>query len=351
MTLAYKAVNTISDYVRASGKDLLLVSDGAGWALDGVARGIARHLPLTHRAAVVRRLAPWTRGATIHFINRYAALEDGRAERLHRHNRLIVNWSHGGAVPFEHPELAAAENDLRRIAPFVDRVQVWSSLYIPVVQRLGLDPARIVLLPLGIEVDAFDGGLGRAEARRRLDVPAEAVCVGSFQRDGETAPKLVKGPDILVDLAERLQRRLPRLLVVLSGPARGWVRGELARRGIPFRYVGIVPDHALTALYRACDLYAVTAREEGGPLSLLEAMASGVPVVTTDVGIGHDLVHTGVNGARVDVDDVGSLEREAVRLLEDPDLAARMVAQATDDVRAYDWRSLVPRYVRDLYGA
>lgn len=351
MTPLAKAAAAVSDYARAIGNDVLLVSDGAGWALDAVALGIARHLPRGHRAAVVRRVGPWTRGRSIHFVNRYLALEGSVAERLHGRNKLIVNWSHGGAEPLDHPDLLAAEDGLRRIAPHLDRVQVWSSLYVPVVRRLGVDPTRIVVLPLGIDTAAFASDISRAEAKDRLGFHPEAVCVGSFQRDGEIEPKLVKGPDIFVDLAERLHRQSPRLIVLLSGPARGYVRRELGKRGIPFRYFGIVTDRERCTLYRACDLYAITAREEGGPLSLLEAMASGAPVVTTDVGMAHDLVQDGSNGARVPVGDTEALEREALRLLRDPVLADRMTDQARQDVRQYDWRWLAPRYAAELYDA
>lgn len=344
-----RGVNALVDYGRAFRSDLLLVSDGAGWALDSVARSIARHIPSACRPAVVRRVHPWTRHHVIHFVNRYSALRPGTVERLHRRNRLVVNWSHGGNTRLEHPDLQAAEERLRSVAPYIDVVQVWSSLYVPVVRRLGVEERRIVVLPLGIELDRFRDGISRTEAQRRCGIPTGAACVGSFQRDGDAEPKLVKGPDIFVELATRLHRRIPQLLVLLSGPARGYVCTALDDRGIPYRYYGVISAQQLSELYRACDLYTITAREEGGPLSLLESMASGVPVVSTDVGMAHDLIRNDDNGALVPVGDVDGLERESLRILSDPEVARRLSDRALRDVPAYDWRALAPRYATELY--
>lgn len=336
--------------LRAARADVLLISDGAGWALDDVAQGIADHVRPARSAAVLSWAPPWSAGRRIHFVDRYRAVEGETAVRLARRNRLIVNWSHGGLLPTDSADLRAVARRFRQVATHFVRVQVWSSLYVPVVRELGVPDERIVLLPLGLRTDAFPPDRGsREDAKTRLGIRPDAICVGSFQRDGDDEPKLVKGPDVLVELAGRLARRSDRIVVLLTGPARGWVRRELEARSVPFRYFGVVPDAGRVRYYHACDLYAITSREEGGPISLLEAMSSGVPVVSTRVGMPADVIRHGENGALVEVEDVDGLEREAARTLWEPGVAAAYVRSAFAAARDHDWRVLGPRYVGELY--
>lgn len=344
-----RVISRIRDQAAIVGRELVLVSDGAGWALDEVAHAIADHLPPPQHAAVVSWAPPWTRGRTIHFVDRYRAVESA-AGHLAERNRLVVNWSHGGLLATDSADLRQVAARFRDTATRFRRVQVWSSLYVPVVARLGVPPDRIVLLPLGIRAADFTPvARPRAAAKERLGLPPDAICVGSFQRDGETEPKVVKGPDILVELVARLARGSDRLIVLLTGPARGWVCRELRARGVQFRHFGVVPDAGRERYYHACDLYAITSREEGGPISLLEAMSAGVPVVSTRVGMAADLIAHRKNGALSEVGDIDALEREASRVLWEPGIATSYADAALETARAHDWRLLGPRYARELY--
>src|SRR5438477_12249270 len=97
----------------------------------------------------------------------------------------------------------------------------------------------------------------------------------------------------------------PRFPLLLSGPARGYVRSGLERHGIPYVHVRPETYAGVARLYAALDAYVVPARQEGGPKSVLESMASGVPVVSTRAGQAPELIEDGVNGRLVDVEDAG----------------------------------------------
>ena len=82
----------------------------------------------------------------------------------------------------------------------------------------------------------------RAEARASSGCPESAFVVGSFQKDGVgwgegLEPKLIKGPDVLLAAVERLRERVPELVVLLTGPARGYVNAGLERLGVAYRHV------------------------------------------------------------------------------------------------------------------
>ncbi|HYE02569.1 MAG TPA: glycosyltransferase [Phycisphaerales bacterium] len=137
-----------------------------------------------------------------------------------------------------------------------------------------------------------------------------AYVVANFHRDsegasiatGNPAPKLVKGPDVLVEVLAALREHGAPVVALLAGPRRHWVRGELERRGVPCLWAGpppsesddypeaILPRHELAALYRLADLHLCTSRSEGGPHSVLEAAACGTPQLSTPVGLAPDVL-------------------------------------------------------------
>jgi glycosyltransferase involved in cell wall biosynthesis len=99
-------------------------------------------------------------------------------------------------------------------------------------------------------------------------------------------------------------------------------------------------------------VYLVTARQEGGPKAVLEAMATGVPLVTTRVGQVPDVVIHGDNGLIADVDDVDGLVAAVTAVHEDSQLASRLrdagrpTAEAFADVRLDDrWAALLDGFV------
>src|SRR5207245_8840184 len=118
-------------------------------------------------------------------------------------------------------------------------------------------------LPLG------DAGT-RAGARSALGLPSAAVVVGSFLKDGVglgegLEPKLVKGPDTLVETLSSLQNSISELFVLLVGPARGYVRRELERHGIPCRHVQFDSRAELARASHTPDRPLVTSRQARRP--------------------------------------------------------------------------------------
>ena len=80
-----------------------------------------------------------------------------------------------------------------------------------------------------------------------------------------TEPKAIKGPDVLVEALALVHGELERLVVLLTGPARGYVRAELERLGVPHVH-RLLPDRdGLTAAYHALDAYLVASRRGGRP--------------------------------------------------------------------------------------
>ena len=224
----------------------------------------------------------------------------------------------------------------------------------------GVAPEKVHRIPIGIDVEAFAfrSEADRIAARRSLGLPESAFVVGSFQKDGVgwgdgSEPKTIKGPDVLLAVVERLRDRVPELEVLVTGPSRGYVLAGLARLGVRHRHVLLPSVEAVAEAYAAIDACLVTSRDEGGPRAALEAMATGVPLVTTRVGQAADLVRHGENGWLAEIDDVEGLVEATARVASAPaEELSRVLREgrATAEENSYDalrprWRELLRGFV------
>jgi glycosyltransferase involved in cell wall biosynthesis len=161
-------------------------------------------------------------------------------------------------------------------------------------------------------------------------------------------PKWVKAPDVFLQVVERLHACFP-LFVLLTGPARGFVVEGLRRLGVAHRHIHLPHLSQVVRLYHALDLYVVPSREEGGPKALLECMATGVPIVSTRVGMCADVIRDGENGLLAEVDDVDGLARAAARLIEAPALRQTLAQSGLADVSAFEWTRIAGLYSERVY--
>ena len=212
------------------------------------------------------------------------------------------------------PEFDACYEKLCQMHPVIQRIQVSHTEMRDMILESGIAAEKVFLIPIGINLSFFQvqTSHSRREARARLGIPESAVVVGSFQKDGigwgeGLAPKLIKGPDVFLKTIAILKHRIPELFVLLSGPARGYVKAGLERLRVPYKHIYLSSYPEVGQLFQALDVYIVASRQEGGPKAVLEAMASGVPLVTTRVGQAMDLVQHGWNGWMVDSEDADGL--------------------------------------------
>jgi len=333
---------------------LFVLGDTLSWALDDEAAYVA---------AVARgegyRLGPpeWARFAreqVVFHTSHFAALDPLWTGSSHR---LGLAYFHGRPGTLGYPEFDRAFDLLSRDPARFARVQVTHREIEELVIAAGVEPARVHRIPIGIELERFPvvDAERRAAAREQLGLPRDAFVVGSFQKDGVgmgdgIEPKTIKGPDVLVAALEAAHRELDDLVVLLTGPARGYVRRELERRGIPFVHRMLPTRDGLTTAYHALDAYVVASRQEGGPKSILESMATGVPLVTTRAGQAPDLVVDGVNGILVEVEDVQGLAAGLARAHGDGDLVQRLRAAGRETAIANSHASLAPRWAALLDG-
>jgi glycosyltransferase involved in cell wall biosynthesis len=323
---------------------LFVVGDDGGWSLDED----AKHLTAAaHRLGVATAPSSWARFAeqqAVFHTSHFAAVHP---RWLGTGNRIATSWFHGRPGTPGYPAFDTAYETLRRHAGEFWGIQVTHQEMYDLMLEAGVPPDRVFRIPIGIDIEHFEFG-GPAEqedARNELGLPQEAFVVGSFHKDGDgwgegLEPKLVKGPDVLVAALEALRRDVPELWVLLTGPARGYVRQHLDRLGIPYLHLLAGSRAELARAYLALDVYLVPSRQEGGPKAALESMATGVPLVSTRVGQAQELVVDGENGLLVHVDDHEALAAAALRVREDADLVETLRAAGRRTAVAYRYERL-----------
>jgi len=135
----------------------------------------------------------------------------------------------------------------------------------------------------------------KVKLRKKFGLPKDAYIVGSFQKDSEGAdemtPKLSKGPDIFVKIIKDMKDKGQNILVMLTGWRRMYVKSELDKINVPYKFLELVDMDVLNELYNCLDLYIVSSRVEGGPRSILECGLAKVPIISTDVGIAELVLH------------------------------------------------------------
>jgi len=138
----------------------------------------------------------------------------------------------------------------------------------------------------------------------------------------------------------KIQTRYPAatLTLVGSGSHESALRREAAALRIQnVTFVGRVPPTEIHRYYANADIYVQAPSIDNMPLSLLEAFASGLPVVSTNVGGVPSMLRHGIDGLLVADNDADALADEVIRLLGDPALAQRLAGSAYRTLAAYEW--------------
>ncbi len=186
----------------------------------------------------------------------------------------------------------------------------------------GLDPRRFEILPNGVDIARFAPRDDRAAVRGELGIEPDALVIGTVGRLAA-----IKDYSLLMWATAVLIRGTGarcRLLVVGDGDERSFLEALARRLGIADRvdFVGWRED--VDRLLGAMDLFAMTSRREGMNNAILEAMATGLPVVATAVGGTPEMIEDGRHGRLVPPGDPSALVRALKALLDDASLRRQM---------------------------
>lgn len=211
----------------------------------------------------------------------------------------------------------------------------------------------IRMIPNFIDTSAFPviAADERYAARAALGLSPEAVVIGSV---GDIQPR--KRQIDQVRALAIVTKTLPHVKLVLAGAPHADYFAELMQTaeqlGVRSHLVlpGVQSD--VPKLLAALDVFALSSGKETGPIAVLEAMARGLPIVATDVGLVSEFLQDGTSGHVVPVGDVDALAQRMLALAHDPVARALMGQAAAQAVRAtYDIAAVAPRVEHELRAA
>ena len=216
--------------------------------------------------------------------------------------------------------------------PFAGRVLVWTERYVArharriltqsghlasIVVRWGVSSDMISVVPNSVSLPSLPT---RAEARKQFNFGDEPVIVSS----GRFVPW--KGFNAVIHGYSIVQKDFNDARLVLAGD--GPERAALASENHAVQFLGPLSKEKLFALLRAADVFVLNTRYEGFSHQILEAMATGVPIVTTNIPGNRDLAENGKTALLVAFNDVSALAAAIKRLLSDKNLTESVVREA-----------------------
>ncbi|MBV6405051.1 MAG: N-acetyl-alpha-D-glucosaminyl L-malate synthase BshA [Flavobacteriales bacterium] len=275
-------------------------------------------------------------------------------------------------VHYAIPHASAAWMAQRILRTRGIRVPFITTLHGTDITLVGRDPSFEPVITFSIEhsdaVTAVSESLRRDTCahfpvKRDIRVIPNFVCIDQYpsgpdaairQRYAADGRKLlvhisnfrpVKRVDDVVQVFRRVRERMPaRLLLIGDGPERQRLE-NLCRQlgtGPDILFLGKItrPEEVLAG----CDLFVLTSESESFGLAALEAMACGVPVVSTDTGGTPEVVEHGVSGLLSPVGDVERMAGHAVTILGDPATQQRYRQGALRQAARFDVRTVLPQY-------
>jgi glycosyltransferase involved in cell wall biosynthesis len=202
---------------------------------------------------------------------------------------------------------------------------------------------KIHVIHNGVDVNKFKSVADKRKAKMEMGFNPDDIAIVSVGRLYAR-----KGLFTLIESMPAVVKRFPTAKFIISGKGQSDEMHKLTayaqQLGVKDNIVftGYYPDKKLPKLYQAADVFAFSTFYEHHPFAVLEALATGLPVVTTTVGGIPETITSGKNGFLVEPFHPRQFSEKILYLLEHPSFAAEMGAQARKTiVEQYDWHIVV----------
>lgn len=339
-----KAISFLKNYI--SKRNLYYVVETADWVVKEHGISILKNLDKSISSSI-SFTGYGIKNSVIHFGTEGVFFNNKVIKEPHKSNKVIVTWFH---IKEDDPKLAK----INEADKYIDLWQTSCNITKNKLIKYGIDDSKIRLIPIGVDLDIYKPLKTKqiVDNRKKLNIPKDSIVIGSFQKDGNgwgegLEPKMEKGPDLFCDVVERLSKKY-KVFVLLTGPARGYVKNRLLKAGIEFHHKFLENPNDVVDYFQLCDLYIVASREEGGPKAILESMACGVPIVSTKVGMAPDVIENGKDGFLTDIDDVDDLYEKSELIIDAKVDRKSLIESGLEKVKQYDYKKLSASY-QEMY--
>jgi len=262
----------------------------------------------------------------------------------------LVHAEHGRDVTDPWGDNRKYHRLRRWMAPLIGRyVAVSADLQHWLVDCVRIRPSKVTYIPNGIDTGRFDASRGRRRPRRMFSdfAPPGTVLIGNVARLDKVKDHagLIAAFMLLRDEVDGNSGRC-RLIIAGGGPQREELERQIAQLGLT-ETVRLLGNRDDVAQWLAeCDVFVLSSIAEGMPVTLLEAMAAGLPVVATNVGGIASVVEDGVTGTLVSAGDPHALAGALGAYVADEQLRRQHGEAGRTRVAAqFDLSTMVAAYV------
>jgi glycosyltransferase involved in cell wall biosynthesis len=279
------------------------------------------------------------------------------------HFNVSPDWTEGGYILFKFAEMSHAttilsihgiiqlehvlygtekNKDLSRTIRYckmVNKIVTYSQfMRNRIVTWYGVNRDKIAVIPNGVDVNKFNA----LKSELLLEGDPAILYLGH----------LAKSVDLLIEAISAIRSELPELKLHLVGPpGESSALKMLARKkGVETQVVfyGSVAPEKAPNFYKAADFCVFPSRIDSAGLTLLEAMASGAPVIASNRGGTPEIICHGENGILFEPDDAESLPHAILALHKDSELRKTILRNALKTAAKFSWENIADNYV-DLY--
>ncbi len=212
-------------------------------------------------------------------------------------------------------------------------------------QSTGIPSCKFRLIYNGVEVDKFKNKEFREAKRKELGIDENTLVIGTV---GRIHPQ--KGHGLLVEITEELLLEHKSLLFLIIG--KGYLEKELIRKiktlNVSEHFLFLGEREDIPELLSCMDIFVLPSIREGFPNTILEAMASSLPVVATDVGGVRELIIPDETGFIVPSADISALYESLSKLIKDKDLRIKMGNAGFERVKQFSIEKMA-KETEDLY--
>jgi glycosyltransferase involved in cell wall biosynthesis len=308
----------------------------------------ARRRGITVRMVHCKGRADWR---TVREIREYIAQD--QIDLVHAHGYKADLYGYMAARGMEKPIVATCHNWVGGTAALgiynrldrmvLKRFNAIAAVSDAVRERLlqcGICSAAVKTIANGIDVEAF------SKAEPPESIHHQTKIIGMVAR-----LDLKKGFEYLLLAVHKLQKTFDDFKVVITGegPDRPAIEQMIEHYGLQQRVMLAGARSDMPNVYAAMDIFVLPSLNEGLPMTLLEAMAAGKPVIASHVGAIPNVVEDGINGLLVMPGDSSGLYDALARLLNAPDLCRRMGAQAHEWIGHNFTSEIMAKRYRLLY--
>lgn len=320
------------------------ITETADWVIKDIGKSISKSLD-NELKFDISYSALCVKNSILHYGTEGVFFNSKKIKIPDKSNKVIVTWYHIKDDDKKLSKLLEADK-------YVDIWQTSCRITFEKLLKYGVDSSKVRLIPIGVDTILYKplDLLSINSVKKDLEIPLNSIVIGSFQKDGNgwgdgLEPKPEKGPDIFCDVVEKLSKKYD-IFVILTGPARGYVKVRLEKAGIKYRHFFLEDPIDVVKYYQISDIYIVASREEGGPKAILESMACGVPIVSTKVGMAPDVIEDGVDGFLSDIEDVDGIFEKCDDLISKKVDRDVIIKNAFSKVKKFDYKKLSDDYLK-----